>query len=384
MSLCEEFLSNKTYLIQFLRASLVPKVDEQSVALSNIESHIKKDWPTFRSAQPDKPTSILLAVGWQAVQMAVEKSPDLCALIWYGSANLLLDESTIDPLAKLVIDFVQSQGSEMERRAIEEWNAYSAKVAKQVKSVALIEVKNGLQQPLFKASSATDPTNSTAIDGGNPHQLSNDGNWGLFFAKSASAAITNVLATVAKAILESVQASFDDLNKKVSLVSSELTRSHAAQSKRTELLWLSESLYSIRLGKGYRDLNSTDTIVALAADMAEIATGLSPQSVEYFLSENVERLLPNTEIRMEIFVREVAQSSLRTQYPIAIFEPIEGTTRIGVLEMAGSVAAGKGDLKQIPVKTGFAKSRMMLASNLAKWIYREIKCAECLNKELWS
>lgn len=382
-SLCETFLANNGFLLTFLRASLVPKVDEDSDALAQIETHIKNDWPTFRSAQPYRPTAILLAVGWQAALKAVEKNPELCALIWYGSANLLA-EPNVDLRAKPAIDFVQAQGAEMELRAIAQWTPHASKITKNVKSVTLGEVKNVLQPQLLKATSATDPSTSTAIDGGNNHQPSIDGNWALFFSKSASAAITNAMAQNATAIADAVQIAFEDLNEKVTLVSNELTRSHTAQSKRTELLWLSESLYSIRLKKGYRELTPNETIVALAADIAEIALGLSPQSVEFFLAENVQRLLPSSEIKLDNFVRDMVQSPIRNKYPAAIFEPIGGTLRIGLLELIGAISAAQCDIKQFTAKTGFAKSKGMSPSDLAKWIFREIKCTECLHRELWS
>lgn len=382
-SLCEEFLQNKSYLIQFMRASLVAKVDEDSVALSKIESHVKQDWPTFRSAQPQRPTAILLAVGWDALRLAVEKSPDLSALIWYAAVNLLAEQANVDPLSLPVIDFVQAQGIEVERRAVEEWNAYTVKVTKSVRAIVIGEVKNVLQQPFLKATSINDPTTSVAIEGGNPHSPSNDGNWGLVFARSASSAVTQAIGAMAKAITDSTQASFDDLNKKVSLISAELIRSHAAQSKRTELLWLSESLYSTRLQKGYRELKTSETILALAFDIAEIATGVAPQSVEFFLAEIVDRVFPAAEIKIETFVRDLMQSPFRTKYPLIVFEPIEGASRISLLEMVGSIAAGQCEMKQLANKTGFAKNRSIPASNLARWIFREIKCREFLCGELW-
>ncbi|AMV35119.1 hypothetical protein VN12_23535 [Pirellula sp. SH-Sr6A] len=382
-SLSDAFIENNSLLLQFLRASLVPNVDENSLVLSQIEAHIKKDWSTFLSAQRERPTAINLAVGWQAARRASEKDTELCALLWYGSANLLLD-SKVDPLSNLVIDFVKSQGVELERRAVAEWSPYTAKTIKQVKAVAMVEVKNTLQIPLLKASAAVDPSTGSAVEGGNTHQPSTDGNWAAFFSKHASSGITNSIAQVTKAVLESVQSSIDDLSKKVTATSAELNRSHTAQSRRTELLWLSESLYSTRLKKGYRELTPNETIVSLTSDVAEIATGLSPQSVEYFLADKISRLLPSDEIKLESFVRELSGSAVRVALPTQLFIPIQGTKRIGLLEFAGALAAGQTDIKKFIECTGFPKSKSMSASALARWVFREIKCAECINKELWS
>jgi hypothetical protein len=380
-TLASQFVERKEFLVQFLRATLSEKVDELSPALSNIEDHIKTDWPTFRSAQPARPIAIILAVGWQALHLAVIKNPDLSGVIWYGSVNLL-NTKTIDPRLDLVIDFIKAQGEDLERRAMVEWNPSLNKVVKQVKSIAVPQIKMALQQSLIKASTSID-TAGAAIEGGNPH-AAGDGAWGAFFGKTTANAITTALTELSKGIVDTVQASFDDLSKKFTAVSTELNRSHLAQGRKTELLWLAESRYSPRLQKAYEKLSAQEATVVLAVDMAESVGRLSPQSVEYFLAETIEHIYPNQTIKLETLVRELSKSPVRDVLPANLFQPPENTSQLSLLEFIGAVAASKADLKEFQERTGLQKNTSKSLGELSRLLYREIKLVEWVHEDIWS
>jgi hypothetical protein len=383
VTLADEFIQDKIFLVQFLRASLTEKVDDESPALAKIEEHIKASWSTFRSAQPERPIAILLAVGWQGLRLAVSKASELAALVWYGSVNLLAAEK-IDSRLELVIEFVQVQGINLESRAAAEWSSRFFEVPEQLSPIHVQRYTFPLQQWLLKASANVDQATGTPLDGGNPHNPGQDGAWALFFSKTAEAGFSTVLNSLVKALVEAIQPSFDELKEKLDAVSTELGRGHAAQSRSTELLWLAESLFSPRTQKSYRELSSHEVVLAMAADMAEAATGVSPQSVEYFLAETIEKLFPTQTAKLDAFVRDLSKSTIRNSLPTALFEQTPNTRYLGLLEFVGAISANAADSKKFTERTGFNKNASKPLGELARWIYREIKFTECLKEDLWS
>ena len=281
-SLVADFAANPDLLVRFVRTTLVPSVDADTSAMEGIAEKVEASWATFAGLTPERRVPMVIAVGWQAVLEFTQQDHRHLALVWYASANAIA-RGTIDDCVQPVIGYVQSLGAEVEAQARAEWRSHVDKVTKQVKSITVPEAKTHLSHGLLAASSGAAADGST-IENGNSHPIDATGAWAQLFSKKASQAILSAINKRQKAAIDAVQDSFSDLSKKFNTIRDEAIRSHRAQNRRTELLWLAESQYSPRFGCGYANLKGRESVAALAFDIAEIASGISPLSVEHFLA----------------------------------------------------------------------------------------------------
>ena len=380
-SLAADFTSDRALLVRFIRATFVPSVDPKSPSLATVSSMVEEGWETFVSLNPERKTPMLIAVGWQAVLDCVKEDTGLLPLVWYASANAI-ERGEIDECVRPAIGYVQSLGEEVESQACAAWRTHIDKPTKQVRAIALPEAKNTLGKGLLTATTTSGADNVT-IENGNANPMDGTPAWGQHFAKYASHSITNAISSQQKAVVAAVQESFGDLAKKFNTIRDEAVRSHQAQNRRTELLWLAESQYSPKFGCGYADLKGNESAAALAFDVAEIASGLSPLSVEYFLAAQTEKFASASNVKLEAFVKELAKANILSLLPSQLTTPHDDANLLGLFEAAGEVNRKSLKAMQIPNRIGYPKTKTMTIKELARTLFREIKCLEFMGGELW-
>ena len=380
-SLVTDFAGDRRLLVRFIRSTLVPSIDPESTVLQKISEMVEASWATFVTRSPELRTAMLIAVGWQAVLDLAESTPTHLPLIWYASANAI-ERGDIDETAKPVVAHVQPLGETLEKRACEQWRSCIDKPTKQVSPVAVPEAKNVLTKHLLAAVTSTD-AGGTSIENGNSNPMDGTAAWGQHFAKNASQAITLAISAQQNSAIVAVQKSLDDLTKKFNVIRDEAIRSHQAQNRRTELLWLAESQYSPRFGRGYAEFNGKESVAALAFDIAEIASGISPVSVEHFLAAQSAKFASTSDFKVESFVKELAKGDVLPCLPDALKTPLDDVPQFGLLEAAGEISRNALPAAQIFKRLGFPKSKSMTVQELTRTLFREIKCLEFMGVKLW-
>ncbi|TWU55929.1 GTPase-associated system all-helical protein GASH [Rubripirellula reticaptiva] len=381
-SLSSVFANDLPALVRFIRATLVPSVDGESPALVNISEKVEVSWPTFVGVGPERKIPMLVAVGWQAVFEGINEDADILALVWYASVNAIT-RGEIDERVRPVVGHVQELGKRVEQRACDEWRSTIEKPRKYVSSIAVPEVKNTINKALLCATTGTG-TDGNALENGNTNTMDNSGPWGQHFAKQASSAITAAISSQQSAVITSVEKVTGDLSKKFNVIREEAVRSHQAQNARTELLWLAESAYSPRFGCGYSELKGKEAAAALAVDIAEVAMGAAPLSVEHFLAVQTQKFVSGAEVKVETFVKELAKAEFFALLPESLTTPLDTTSPLGLFEAAGELQRQTLKAPQVSKRIGYAKATTMPVGELARIMFREIKCAEFMGAELWA
>lgn len=381
-SLSKVFADDLPLMARFIRATLVPSVDVESPVLGNISHRIEESWATFVGNGPERKTPMLVAVGWQAVFTCANENPDHLALVWYASADSLA-RGTVDEFVLPIVDSVQAFGEIVEKRACQEWRCTIDKPTKQVRSIAVPEAKNVLSKALLTATTGVG-ADGAALENGNSNPIDSTSAWGAHFAKQASHAITMAINSQQKVAIQGVQESFSDLSNKFKVIRDEAVRSHQAQNARTELLWLAESAYSPRFGCCFGDFKGKEAVAALAVEIAEIASGAAPLSVEHFLAAQSRKFVTGGEVKIDSFVKELSKAELLPSLPESLITPLDAGSSLGLFEAAGELNRQSLKSTQVSERIGYPKTKAMPASDLARILFHEIKCAEFMGVKLWT
>ncbi|HBE67807.1 MAG TPA: hypothetical protein DDW52_06630 [Planctomycetaceae bacterium] len=380
--LAEVFTSDRRKTVAFIRSTLVAAVDEGSHVLAELNGTIEQGWQTFASISPDKRVALLVMVGWRAVFVFAEDNPDHQALVWYNSVNAI-NRGVLDPCVQPVVSRVEAFGQAIEEHACRMWSSKIEKPTKQIRTITAPEVKDGLERPLLLATTSVTNAEGKAEPGSNPNAIDASNAWATHFAKSASNAISGAIKNQQQGLVAAIQEAFNDLRDKFKVIRDEAVRSHQSQNRRTELLWLAESQYSPRFNRAYAELGGKFVVAALAVDIAEISDGISPQSVEHFLSNQVKSLLNLKDVKVEAFVKELAKSDLLDKLSTALITPPTDVPLLGILEAAGELRRSKIKATELGDRLGYGKNKSLSLADLARTLFREIKGCEFAGDNLW-
>jgi len=380
--LSDRFVELPAELLVFLREALVEKGTGESPRLDGFIEVVRETWPTFVAVESGKQIPILIAVGWEAVKLAVAVKPELARLVWYGTINIV-SSFGVAKVSEPAVPFIQQQGVAVETEAVELWSPFASVANKKVRTVEAPATPVDMTLGLQKAASRVAADNATALEGGNPNAVAQLGPWAGHFAEQSASTIDEAMKAYGDAIVESVQVPFSDLKNKYDALKRDLVKAHQSQSRRTELLWLAESKYSPRIGLGYNDISPREAILMLAYDIAEIAKGSSPKSVEYFLAQVAGTVVKGKGVKVEAFVKEIAKSTSLSKLSPRLFEEVK-SDYMGILEFVGRLKSQEVTLADLENRTGFAKTTNLSSGELARLIFREIKCCECLRGDLWN
>ena len=381
-SLATSFAEDRGQVVAFIRSTLVAEVDEDSPALVKLAESIEQSWKTFVSMSADRRIALLAMVGWRAIFIFAEGNAEHQALVWYSSVNAIKRDE-VDRCVEPVIPRIENIGRAVEQHACRQWSSKIDKPTKQVRSIAAPEVTNSLKQPLLLATTTVNNAEGAMVEGSNTSTPEETQAWAQHFAATASNAIAIAIKKQQMGLVNAIQNAFNDLRDKFNVIRDEALRSHQAQNRRTELLWLAESKYSPRFACGYDQLDGKLPLVALAVDIAEIVCGPSPQSVEHFLGHQVQHFVNSKDVKIEAFVKELAKADVLDALPVSLTTPPTGVSRFALLEAAGEFRRGNLKATELGEKLGYEKSASMELADLARTLFREIKSQEFAGNDLW-
>ncbi|QKG51829.1 GTPase-associated system all-helical protein GASH [Hymenobacter sp. BRD67] len=257
---------------------------------------VKKHWTSVEGKYPQAPTGILRGVILSALYQLGTKDPELCRIVYYtasGYAQFVQFGSEQPVIDRILREF----GRDVEDEATSEWELEKAPAAPSFAQFKLKDFKLGsakvddatLKTSLQAAAGITESGYASYSQNQSQNQV-----WATNFAGLASAGITGAIEAAIKGFGESLSTTAlqNEINKFFTGVSESLATAfegsfHSLQAveQRSKLLWWKETLYSVALGKGYREIDTAVLPVVMAIDLAKMLPDVTPVSVDYLLTD---------------------------------------------------------------------------------------------------
>jgi len=242
------------------------------------------------------------AVIVEALHQAAVESPTIAAVIWLIGANVA-PHISLEREQEIIESWLDSLQQRYEDEAIRQW------------SIATVVPPNAIKVPKFNAApgsttklniadiqpgfeSAVGPTNAqgAAIPDSNPHLPNAHQAWvhqaGPRLANAVATAINTDHASIISdvdgrlaSMAETLAGFAKSLSAEIFTAVTTIHESLCISSRRTELLWWREALFSPSLGRSYRAPGPEVRVLALALDLAKLTGPFHPTSVEHFLRE---------------------------------------------------------------------------------------------------
>jgi hypothetical protein len=257
---------------------------------------LEHHWPTYRNRHPDVPTTIFRAISFQALSGASKTSPQLQMATAYALRSIakIPHPSKEGPL---LAEFYAHSQSELEAKAIAKWQIgeMPPHIAAKTVSVAATQVNKATLEAAIMAASGPQNLQNQAIPNANPYWPNSAQQWSQQFAPKMTEALASTLDAIAKNSAAEVTKALKGITEQVTTVlSTEQQRwgdAMVSNSRRSELLWWRQSLYSPSMRRSYRDLRPAAAAIIMASDFAGLAESCAPVSADYFLRETVGNVL---------------------------------------------------------------------------------------------
>ncbi|WP_333889172.1 GTPase-associated system all-helical protein GASH [Sphingobacterium siyangense] len=391
----KKILSTKRSLItNYVLVALDPQINENDPVVHDVERLIIKNWSTFKNSTStkDKATTYVRVVILQALA-DLSKDEIIGALIWQSGRNVISYykvQKERDVLVKLLEDI----GTEYEINSRKYWTV-NLPTIKELKdfSMSLPTIKGGLLDEdemvkVLKTGAIHRGWKDQAGVGGfgeNPSYASN-GNWewANFFSQKVGTDLTALLNNARASQVQSLN-SFGEgiehsINEYFSQVSSFFTQiassvgaSTEANSKRSNLLWWKQTLYSPLLDNSYRNESLIASAIAMAFDISQLVGNLYPESSNYLLREalfDVHGGLVNKEEKFDHWINLMKDDQTICESLLAPF--IDGSEGRKPLLIALADLLGSSD-HSFSAMTGIDVSEKISLSDFTVWILNDLQ-----------
>lgn len=257
---------------------------------------LAQHWPTYKNRHPDVPVTIFRGISLQALSAASQASPQLqtaAAFALRSIAKIPYPNKQGPPLA----EFYERSQLELEAKARAKWQSVGVTAPPAAKAVVVTAPqvdKSALENAIMAASGPTNLQNQ-GIPNANSVWPNSGQSWSQQFAPKMTEALVTALDAVAKTSAAETNKSIKAITEQVANVLSSAQQKWGeaviSNSRRSELLWWRQSLYSPSLRRSYRDLQPAAAALVMASDFAELAGSSAPVSADYFLRETVAYVL---------------------------------------------------------------------------------------------
>jgi hypothetical protein len=309
---------------------------------------LAQHWPTYKNRHPDVPVTIFRGISLQALSAASQVSPQLqiaAAFALRSIAKIPYPNKQGPPLE----EFYERSQLELEAKARAKWQTVRVTAPPPAKTlvVAAAQVDRPTLENAIMAASGPNDLQNQGIPNANSVWPNSGQSWSQQFAPKMTEALATVLDSVAKA-------SAAETNKSIKVITEQVANMLAtaqqkwgdamiSNSRRSELLWWRQSLYSPGLRRSYRDLQPAAAALMMALDFAELAGSCAPVSADYFLRETVGYVLGDgkTVVQNEVLEQVAAERDVQERFlaATASLPPREGVKTV-VEQLRDAILAG--------------------------------------------
>jgi len=152
-----------------------------------------------------------------------------------------------------------------------------------------------------------------------------------------------------------------------------------SSSRRSELLWWRQSLYSPSMRRSYRDLQPAVAAIMMASDFAGLAGSCAPVSADYFLRETVAYVLGNNRAaaRKELLEQFDAENEAKERFLATIPNlPARAGVKTIVEQIRDDVLSGNS----AKPKEGAAKTAKSVQEDLTSLAVRVYAALQALRE----
>lgn len=385
----------KSDIIPYTLVALDPKVKDSDPVVQQVESVIIKKWSAFKNsvtATQDKSTTYVRAVILESLSQLSKDDAATAALVWL-TARDVIGHYQLDSEENVISGFLQELADRTEENGRAAWGISHKLQANKFKGAEIpISAVNAVQidEETLKVHLLNAMVHSgwsaQAGGGKNPHtQAQNNWNWPQFMAEHSATGITEVvnsalsqqtklLSSISTSIQKSLDAYFAQLQPFFEDLNTSFANSITANNKRSELLWWKESLYSRSLNASYRSLNSLNSAVCMALDLAEEVDAIYPESVDYLLRETLKDVHGEQAEEERLLTDWLKDSnSLHGDIQAALKEhAARGDGRKPLLNAWANVVQS-GEASDFFTETSTDKKAKLTASDLAVWLFHGLQ-----------
>lgn len=361
-SVANQLTLDASQLARYVRVGLDKDISPDEPVFVEIEEAITEHWKLIRNKHKERPVSIVRAVLWEAVRGAVEGNNHAAIVALTAKAESAY--ANMGPEAKACEHFLRGVVERVERLAEAEWTGRPELAPSSSSNAANHVNADLLQQKLLAACGPSGPDGQ--IEGANPHWPSANDAWTLEFSKRAAKGIADIVGRHTK----SAQARLEII---ASELATEIQNARLSVSRKTDLLWWSQSRYCITLGSAFSDIAAPALPFFLAVDFQSLAPGLCPQSADHFLSHVTQTTAAKTK---KITVRKMIDTLVKDEFADAVRTVVKDVPvypgRCGLLSAIQRSVDDKASIKSIDDQT-LIGSQEVPTGDLAKHVFWELK-----------
>lgn len=306
------------------RVAVDPQCPASDPWFDTVQSAVKEHWKTFLTNHYDAPRQVSRGILLEALRQAAENDKTLACAIWYAGSNLLNHVGN-GPEQAVVRELYGKLGEVCEAEAADDWRTSGGSIPKtpllelklappKTVKVDETDLENGL-------SDAAGPhnKNSKSFGNANPHWPNVGHPWSHEFspraAKAIATEINKALATLGSAVKTLNEQLDPGLNKFTAALGKMAADLVRRSERRSELVWWKNALYSPSLKRSYRSLSPVETVIVIAKDLSHLCGAPTPLSVEYFMRETIQTLIPSAgTLTLSDFLADAKTSPLLNAY----------------------------------------------------------------------
>ena len=389
-------------IVRLAATAFAPSLTVDNSVLNELEGSLKKQWNTYKIRFPDAPEQLLRAVALEALQVAAssvtEAEPVVKPNVAVSTITYLIGINLLPYMPEgrqreICSDFLMDLGEKMEKHAEELWSAghdaasvpiFSIDSIDQVLVEGAVKInEDTLSTGLMAAVGPyKDAANSLASGPDpNPSWPAQSGAWVQAFGQRAAKAITSTFNEANSSrnenlseVLKEFFQTFCDFSERANQMSRLAT---TGGMTRTNLLWWKEALYSPLLHMGYRSLDPTSVVVALAQDFHNQMFSYHPQSAEFFLREVVHDVLGDNSTAITV-LQLGEQIIVASEENNDIARLLSGwSTRssptLSLLQFIKDLAARKALPTEVTMRVGIPADTLVSNDEIAVWLFREMQ-----------
>lgn len=395
--LAEKPSKSRIDVIKATLVSLDGEIPSAEPELERVEGALKKHWKTVKAKFPDVPRQLLRGVLLETLRRRAQKDVKTAAIIWLTGSSYF-QHIKMGRDKSLCEAFLLEMGSKFEEAATKEWlGSYKYSPPKIANLEGKLNVKSAsinveeLTKQLAAAVGSTNVDNQNTGPDPNTYWPNQGQPWAHKFAPRAATGISQVINTslgeLVKGVTDALQESRADLSRKVAGINSavegaigQIALGARIAERRGNLLWWRQTLYSPTLMLGYRNLDLSTAVVAMAHDLHKQIPSFYPHSLEFLLREAVRAVVDRQEsqeinkISLTEFCKKLKTSGQATALMEALGSAGNETGRVPLLNLVKKAVAGETlDSSQIANHAGIQGKAELDFQELAVWMLRDMQ-----------
>lgn len=300
-SLGKKLESDPWQLARYIRVGLDKNIPPEEPVLDEVEAAITAQWKLLRNKHKDRPISILRAVLWEAILKSEES--DVKTGVIGTTARAESEFAKLGPEADLCEMLLGGEVERLESLAEAYWTS-SEPITIEKDQLEVYQVSTKILATALQA--ACGPASPDGeIEGANPKWPSDNAQWASEFSQRSSSAIAHSINSLVQPAQRNLFAITSRLAEQINAVS-------IANSRKTDLLWWSQSKFCVSAARGFSDIPKLVLPFLLAIDVYRIAPVLCPQSVEHFLAHVIDTAAPRAKkATAESVIKAIATSDFQ-------------------------------------------------------------------------